>query len=108
MRMGKRRGMRDIATIQSLAGRSIPQSREHIAAELARLEHEKARLERELNMWANNVRRTEEQIQHIEDRLTLLQQAIDRPRQGEPTSEPVLPSSSQESGNDWQAVVLEY
>ena len=47
------KGMRNIPTIQGLRHRSLPTTREQTVAELARLEHEKVRLKRELN---DNVR----------------------------------------------------
>ena len=59
--MAKRRlkGLRDIPTMQGLHQRKPPASREEIVAEQARLEHEKARLERELEHWISYQRKTE-------------------------------------------------
>ncbi len=53
------RSMRDIPTIQGLRNRSVPTTREQVMSELARLEHEKARLEREMNIWLANQKKTE-------------------------------------------------
>jgi chromosome segregation ATPase len=72
------RGMRDIPTIQGLRHRSLPTTREQTVAEVARLEHEKARLKRELNLWLEHQERTEKQLQQVEDRLDILHQIMDQ------------------------------
>lgn len=66
-------GMRDIPTIQGLRNRAVPSSREQVVSELARLEHEKARLERELSIWLANQKKTHDRIQQVQERLNLLQ-----------------------------------
>jgi chromosome segregation ATPase len=71
-------GMRDIPTIQALRHRSLPTTREQTVAEIARLEHEKARLKRELNLWLEHQERTEKQLQQVEDRLDILHQIMDQ------------------------------
>jgi septal ring factor EnvC (AmiA/AmiB activator) len=72
------RGMRDIPTIQGLRHRSLPTTREQTVAEVARLEHEKVRLQRELNLWLEHQERTEKQLQQVEDRLDILHQIMDQ------------------------------
>jgi chromosome segregation ATPase len=72
------RGMRNIPTIQGLRHRSLPTSREQTVAEVARLEHEKARLKRELNLWTDHQKRTEDQLQQVEERLAILQEMMDQ------------------------------
>jgi chromosome segregation ATPase len=69
--------MRDIPTIQGLRNRAVPSTREQIVSELARMEHEKARLERELNIWQSNAKRTEGRILQVQDRLALLRNVLD-------------------------------
>jgi hypothetical protein len=90
--MGYRR-IRDVADAQRLVRRAIPQRREKIAHEWARLEHEKVRLERELALWRDHQRRTEERLAAVETRLALLQEALG-PEQGrQPT--PTTPRTRQ-------------
>ena len=72
-------GMRDIPTIQGLKHRSLPGTREQTVAEVARLEHEKSRLQRELDIWMANRQRTETRIRQVEGRLTALQEILDPP-----------------------------
>jgi predicted nuclease with TOPRIM domain len=72
------KGMREIPTIQGLHHHSLPTTREQTVAELARLEHEKARLNRELNLWLEHQKRTEKQLQQVEDRLDILHQLMDQ------------------------------
>jgi hypothetical protein len=79
MKSKSTRGMRDIPTIQGLRHHSLPTTREQTVAEVARLEHEKSRLERELNMWLENQKKTESRLQHVRERLTLLQQLLEPP-----------------------------
>ena len=73
------RGMRDIPTIQGLRHCSLPSTREQTVAEVARLEHEKARLERELDMWLENQKKTEKRLQDVRERLSHLQQVLEPP-----------------------------
>ena len=63
------RGMREIPTAFGLAKRSKPNSRDEAITEMARLEHEKARLEREMALWVQNEKRTEKHLQKVRDRL---------------------------------------
>jgi hypothetical protein len=72
------RGMRNIPTIQGLRHRSLPTSREQAVAEVARLEHEKARLNRELSLWSDHQKRTEGHLQQVEERLAILQEIMDQ------------------------------
>jgi hypothetical protein len=116
------RGMRDIPTIQGLSSRSVPNTRPQAATELARLEHEKARLERELKMWIDNQKRTESRLRLVEERLALVQQVVVAPAAGDSTK-PVLsgaegrrvrqsPTEEADSGEGeaqgWQEIPLEY
>lgn len=76
--IGGLKGMRDIPTIQGLNKQSAPTTRPQAATELARLEHEKVRLERELKMWIGNQERTEGRLRRVEERLTILQQILNQ------------------------------
>jgi predicted nuclease with TOPRIM domain len=99
-------GMRDIPTIQGLRNRAVPSSREQVVSELARLEHEKARLERELNMWLTNQKKTQERIQQVQERVNLLQHVLDdiSPKR-QPTSSP---SSGEQTSEEEEQKVGKY
>jgi hypothetical protein len=103
------RGMRDIPTIQGLRNRSVPNTREQTVSELARMEHEKARLERELSIWMRKREVTEDHLRQVQERITLLQQTLN------PISPDNRPSAAG-GGQDgdateeraWQEIPLEY
>jgi hypothetical protein len=99
--------MRDLMTIQGIAGKSVPESREQIVAEQSRLEHERARLRRELTMWQDNVRKTDGRLQAVEDRMSLLRRTIEPLLDPEPDRS--APRSAEpEPSTVWHEVVLEY
>jgi len=113
MKAKRPRGMRELMTIQGLAGRSVPDSREQIVAEQARLEHERTRLRRELEMWHDNARKTAGRLQTVEDRMTLLRRTIeplieaDQAEEGE--NRPARSTEPDpEPSTTWHEVVLEY
>jgi hypothetical protein len=116
MKIKRTRGMRNIPTIQGLRHRSLPTSREQTVAELARLEHEKARLNRELKLWIDHQKRTQSQLQQVEERLTLLQQILeppaadDSPKRAQKARR--LPTEKGDGGEGeaqgWQEIRLEY
>jgi hypothetical protein len=109
------RGMRDIPTVQGVHQHSLPGTREQTVAEIARLEHEKARLEREMGIWRDNQARTQKRILQVAERLASLQAMLD--------PEPANPASRRNKGRKgsdggdagdrdqsqgWQEVSLEY
>lgn len=114
------RGMRDIPTIQGLRHRSLPTTREQTVAELARLEHEKVRLKRELNLWIDHQKRTENQLQQVEERLAILQQMMDQTADDDSTkplgrgrarvrqSRTEKGDSDEGKAQDWREIPLEY
>lgn len=115
MKMKSVRGMRDIPTIQGLRHRSLPTTREQVVAEVARLEHEKARLERELNLWIDHQKRTEGQLRQVEERLALLQQVMDPPAADGSTKHTRIRRSPAEKADSaegethgWREIPLEY
>ena len=107
------RNMRDIPTIQGLINRSVPVAREHAASEFTRLEHEKARLERELTIWTENQRKTESRLDHVRQRLTLLRQVL-LPPTGEDSAVGARgrrPATGQAEGDvrpGWREIKWEY
>jgi chromosome segregation ATPase len=109
MKASRPRGMRELMTIQGLAGRKVPDSREQIVAEQARLEHERARLRRELEMWQENARKTGARLQSLEDRMALLRRTIEPLLDPDPERPaPRNADSEPESTTVWHEVVLEY
>ena len=114
------RGMRDIPTIQGLRHRSLPNTREQTVAELARLEHEKARLKRELNLWLEHQERTEKQLLQVEERLDILHQIMDQTNTEDSTkpsgrrrtqgrrSATGKANSDEGEERGWQEISLEY
>jgi chromosome segregation ATPase len=113
MKAKRPRGMRELMTIQGIAGRTVPDSREQIVAEQSRLEHERARLRRELEMWQGNLDKTAQRLQGVEDRMTLLRRAIEpmlEPEEAaEPTRRPARAAEAEpEPTTVWHEIVLEY
>jgi len=115
MKIKRTRGMRDIPTIQGLNSRSVPNTRPQAATELAKLEHEKARLERELKMWIDNQRRTEGRLRRVEEQLALVKQVLVLlPAEGSTRRAKVRrsPTDKADSGEGeaqgWQEIPLEY
>jgi len=106
--------MRELMTIQGLAGRTVPDSREQIMAEQSRLEHERSRLRRELAVWQENGRKTAERLRGVEERMALLRRTLEPMLEPEPepaTNEhrparQVVPDV--EPSTEWHEVVLEY
>ncbi len=115
MKLKDMKGMRDIPTIQGLKHRGVPASREQAVSELARLEHEKARLQRELHMWMENQQKTEGRLRQVEERLALLEQALNPPAAEAPseharagTSHAQRSDGDEEGSRGWREVRLEY
>jgi len=106
------RGMRDIPTIQGLRHRSLPGTREQTIAEVARLEHEKARLQRELSIWLANQERTEKRIRQVEQRLAALQDVLDPLSTGRRKRTQACRSQDESTDEnrdqEWEEITLEY
>lgn len=108
--------MRDIPTNQGLNSRSLPKKREQAVTELARLEHEKSRLERELEMWRENQKQTEARLEKVEERLASLRDMVE-PAAGDETpkrtparrrSAARATSQDEDDDADWHEISLEY
>jgi hypothetical protein len=70
------KGMRDIPTVQGLTNRAVLATRAQIVVQMARGEHEKARLEREMAMWLANQKQTARRLQRVLERIEMLQGAL--------------------------------
>lgn len=106
----KLKGIHDIPTAQSLINRSIPATRDKIMTQLARMEQERARLERELDVWDGKQQQTEARLQQVRQHIELLQQALDK----SPAAEGRRDSGTQRAADDgrkakgWREIPLEY
>jgi septal ring factor EnvC (AmiA/AmiB activator) len=116
MKIKRIRGMRDVPTIQGLRHRSLPSTREQTVAEQARLEHEKARLKREMSIWIGNQKKTEERLRQVEERLALLQQILnptvadDAAKRARVRRSPAEKTGGNEEdeAQSWREIPLEY
>ena len=108
------KGMRDIPTVQGVRSCSVPNTQPQAATELARLEHEKARLKRELKIWLDNQERTEKQLRYVEDRLALVKQVLiplaadDTAKRTAAPRSPTKEGSGKGAAQGWREVSLEY
>ena len=104
------KGMHDVATAQTLINRSVPASRAQIVAQLARMEHEQARLERELNTWAGKQQQAQRRLQKVREHTALLQQALDKSPEGRqrPSPERSGKQDNTQPAAPWREIPLEY
>lgn len=79
MRTVLRRGMRNTKTIQTLANQSAVTSRPQAVSRFARLESERARLERELETWVARKEAAERMLAKVREELSVLQQFLLQP-----------------------------
>lgn len=68
-----KRGMRDIATVQSRATGSAPSNRTQAVSRFARLENERMRILRELDAWIARKTEAERMLAKVEAELVSLQ-----------------------------------
>lgn len=106
MKTSNVRSMRDIPTIQGMKNRAVPSNREQIMSELARLEHEKARLERENTIWLANQKKCEKRVRQVQERAELLRIKLE-----ELLPKPLTKQSAEEAekkSHKFRGVSLEY
>ncbi len=108
--MSREKGMRDIPTVQGVTRRVKPRTREEAVTELARLEHEQARLERIERLWLESRKQAEEQLQKVKERILVVRESLYGP-----PANPHRAAAKAESGENsepenktWQHVSLEY
>jgi len=103
------RGMRHLPTLQRLANRLVPRSREGALAELTHLEHERTWFERELKNLTHKQQQMEHHLRQVLARIVLLEQVQCGAR-----DDPLLASGGNGSGGegpeppDRREVTLEY
>ena len=110
-----RRGIRHIPTIQTLRYRR-PVTREQLVARLALLEHERARVHRELAVWTAKHERTLELLRQADEEIAAVQKSLLPETQSPPSSSPgqgvTRANTDQERPADgkpgWQEITLEY
>jgi len=99
------KGIRQIRTAPRNGLRHAPGSREQAVSELARLEHERARLDRTLQIWIANQQQVSAQLDEVHARIALIQRTLQPaaappPNAALPTPDKHIPA--------WNAVQLEY
>ncbi len=72
----KTKGMRSLETIRTRRNRAKPSSRTDMATRLARLEAEKMRLKRELEIFDQKRDRTAQKLSQIDDRIAGLRRSL--------------------------------
>lgn len=72
----KMKGMQHLATIRTVRNNARPSSRAEMATQLARLEHEQFRAERELAIFEEKKANALEALQQIRARIDQLTQAL--------------------------------
>jgi chromosome segregation ATPase len=71
--------LRKLATLQTLANGAKPRERHHLANRFARLENERARLERELSSWENCKQATTLKLAKVNEEIASLRAALFEP-----------------------------
>ena len=106
----KIKSMRSVPTIQGLAHRSVPSNRALAASELARMEHEKERLQGELTLWTAKQLETELRLEKANDRINALRQTLLGSSDGHPSSEDTGRASTADDKKvkGWREMSLEY
>ena len=97
------KGLREIATHDSIANRAMPRTRQAAAFELARLEHEKARLEREIGMWCANQKKAEARLKWSRERCALATRMLQESGTAAPRKR-----TARRPKRAWKSVTLEY
>jgi len=69
-------GLRKVATLQTLANAAKPRERHQMANRFARLENERARLEREVSAWENRMQATALRLAKVNDEIEALRPSL--------------------------------
>ncbi|WP_310619226.1 hypothetical protein [Flexibacterium corallicola] len=68
--------LRNVSTLQTLNRECLSGERHHLVSRFSQLENERARLERECEMWTMRVKATEEKLTKVRTQIDDLQQLI--------------------------------
>lgn len=97
------RGLKDISTRHALLNRQVPRTRAQAAFELALLENEKTKLQRERGIWVANQQQTEARLHLAQERSVVLRRLLDEEKSGrKPVKKRRKPAPT------WRSVTLEY
>jgi hypothetical protein len=100
------KGLKDIPTGHALLNRHVPRTRAQAAFELALLENEKTKLEREHGIWVANQKQIEARLQLAQERCAVLRQLLDERK---PRSSGRRPrKTKRKPAPAWRWVTLEY
>lgn len=69
-------GLRDVVTLQTLSHGARPRERHQLVSRFSRLENERARLEREVEMWGTRKKATEDKLSKVCEQIADLQQLL--------------------------------
>ncbi len=106
MKFTRIRSMRDIPTIQGMKNRAMPDNHEQIMSELSRLEHEKARIGREIEVWNSNEKKAQARLQGVQERVDLLNRLM--AELNPPATSSLFDQDSERPSGDFHSVKLEY
>jgi len=70
-------GLRCVATLQTLARDARPRERHQVANRFARLENERARLEREIGIWETRLQATTKKLTKVREEIDALRPLLD-------------------------------
>lgn len=69
--------LRSVATLQTLARDARPRERHQIANRFARLENERARLDREIGIWETRLQATMKKLTKVREEIAALRPLLD-------------------------------
>lgn len=110
----KRKSIRDLPSLAGAYRRTKPSTREQASTELARMEHERARLEHELGICTAHQKRAMARLQGVNNRIATLKAIID-PLSGSAAQPDAASGGSlldaqpvKDTKPGWREVTLEY
>ena len=103
------KGLKDIAKHGTATNRGVPRNGAQAAFELALLEHEKAKLQRELAVWDANERQARERLNVAKERSAALRRYLESSEAVRAGSGKRKPKArARRSAPAWQSVSMEY
>ncbi len=70
-------GLRSVATLQTLASTTEPQERYQVVNRYARLENERARLEREIGIWESRLQATAMKLAKVREQIDAIKPLLE-------------------------------